>query len=151
MNAQSLASSVAALAFGASILPCSGTAPVRGSQEPMLEFEVTGSTQAAEAAGPTIDGATAAAVEVTGTISTPNPCYEVGAELGGEGHKLELVLTARAKGGMCVQVIANFEYRARITGLEAGAYDLVTVYRYPQTGWEERRFNIQVEVPEDGR
>jgi hypothetical protein len=52
---------------------------------------------------------------------------------------------------MCAQVVANFKYRARITGLDAGDYQLVTLYSYPQTGWEERRFSLQLQVPEGDR
>lgn len=151
MNAHTLAYAFAGLAIGAGLLPCSNAASLRESQEPMLDFEVTGSTQAAATAEPVIRDTTAAGVEITGTISTPNPCYEVSAELNAEGRNLELILTARSKGGMCPQVIANFEYRARIRDLEAGTYELVILYRYPQTGWEERRFDLQLEVPPDSR
>lgn len=148
MNVQSLTSAFAALAIAASLLPCSNAATLSGDQEPMLDFEVTGSAEADTTLGPVIQSTTAAGVELTGTISTPNPCYEVSAELSGSGRKLELVLTARSRGGICPQMIANFTYRAWITGLEAGAYQLTTRYSYPQTGWEEQRFSLQLEVPE---
>ncbi|NIR45337.1 MAG: hypothetical protein GWN99_13040 [Gemmatimonadetes bacterium] len=151
MNTQSLASAAVVMAIGVSTLPCSSSASLRGSQEPMLDFEVTGSSQTAAPTEPTIQSATAAAVEIAGTISTPNPCYEISAELTEEDGALELTLTARSTGGICPQVIANFDYRARITGLAAGDYELVTVYRYPETGWEEQRHSLQVQVPEGGR
>ncbi len=151
MNTQSLASTIAALAIATSSLPCASRPSLEGSQEPMLDFEVTGSSQAAAAAEPAITTATAAAVEIAGTISTPNPCYEITAELTEQAEKLELTLTARSRGGICPQVIGYFEYRARITSLAAGDHELITVYRYPETGWEERRFSLQVQVPEGER
>jgi hypothetical protein len=152
MNVQSLASAAVALVVATGTLPCTSTASYGGDQGPMLDFELTGSAPADATVGPAVESAAAGSVEISGVISTPNPCYEVDAELRETGGKLELTLTARSKGGICPQVVGRFAYRARISSLAAGDHELVTVYRYPETGWEEQQYTLQIQVPEtDGR
>ena len=127
--------------------PCRGSAPIAKVQEPMLEFTVVGGAETAVDAAPTMQSASAEAMELTGAIATPNPCYDVEAELLAEGSVLTLTLTARARGGFCAEVVAAFEYRARITGLDAGTYELTTVHAYPETGWERKEFILELEAP----
>lgn len=114
----------------------------------MLEFTIVGTTEAARDSAPTILRASQDVVEVTGAMATPNPCYEISADLAPAGGTLTLTLTATAKGGFCPQVVAAFEYRARITGLDAERYELVTVHAYPETGWERKEFRLRVDVPD---
>ncbi len=147
MNAHLWVVGAVALLAGASLQPCRGSATIEKVQEPMLEFTVVGGLETAEDASPTVESASPEAVELTGAIATPNPCYEVDAELTAEGSRLTLTLTARATGGFCAQVVAAFEYRARITGLDPGAYELKTVHAYPETGWEQKEFELELEVP----
>jgi hypothetical protein len=113
----------------------------------MLEFELLGGMETAVDAAPTMQSASAEGLELSGAIATPNPCYDVEAELVAEGSALTLTLTARTRGGFCAEVVAAFEYRARITGLEAGSYELTTVHAYPETGWERKEFVLSLDVP----
>lgn len=147
MNLNALFVAVAALATGANLAPCQSAETLKTAQEPMLEFTVLGAAEAAEDSAPVIGIASADGVALGGRIATPNPCYEVAAELTVEGQTLTLVVTATSKGGFCPQMVAAFDYGARITGLASGAYDLVTVYSYPETGWDEKRFQLSFEIP----
>ena len=113
----------------------------------MLEFSLIGAADTAQDVAPTILAASSNAVEIRGAIATPNPCYEVSAGLAAEDGKLTLTLTATSTGGFCPQVLAAFEYRARITELDPGTYELVTVHTYPETGWERKDYRLQIEVP----
>jgi hypothetical protein len=116
-------------------------------QEPVLEFTVVGAAETAADSMPSMARASADTLELTGAISTPNPCYEVEATLDTEGTRLTLTLAATPKGGFCAQVLAAFEYRAKITGLGPGSYTVVTVYTYPGIGWDEKRHELKVDVP----
>ena len=146
MSAQSFILGATALIAGG-LLPCARTAPLKRMQQPMLEFTVIAAAETARDVAPAIRSASQEAVEVTGAMATPNPCYEISARLAPEGGKLTLTLTAIATGGFCAQVVAAFEYRARITGLDAGTYELVTLHTYPETGWEQKAFRLQLNVP----
>ena len=147
MNVQAIFIGVTSIILGAGLTPCRGSAPIAKVQEPMLEFEVLGGMETAVDAAPTMQSASAEAMELTGAIATPNPCYDVEAELVAEGSALTLTLTAKARGGFCAEVVAAFEYRARITGLDAGNYELTTVHAYPETGWERQEFTLELDVP----
>lgn len=84
---------------------------------------------------------------LTGSITTPNPCYEVTAELSRSADRMILTLTATALPRICAQVVAAFQYRARVSHLTAGSYPMRVVHAYPGTGWEGRQYDLLVEVP----
>jgi hypothetical protein len=120
------------------------------SQEPTLEFSVSG---APESGGPERLEVTRTApgvIALAGVISTPTPCYDIGAKLAREDATLTLTLTATARPGFCVQMIGAFAYSATIGRLQAGAYDLVVVHEYPGTGWERRVYRQRADVPPAG-
>lgn len=111
-----------------------------------LEFSVVGQAESAAERPPTIERASSAALDLSGAIATPNPCYSIDARLAEDGRTLTLTLSANATGGICVQMLAAFQYSARITGLKPGHYTVVMVYDYPGSGWEQRQHRLQVEV-----
>ncbi len=112
-----------------------------------LEFVVTGSLQTAAADTARTARVSAGQATIEGVISTPNPCYQIVADLVEDADSLTLRLTATRRGGMCIQVVAAFTYEARLSDLPARTDTIVVVYTYPSTGWEERTFRLRAEVP----
>lgn len=134
-------------AFVAGALSCGAISSGDPAIQPELEFTVLG---AAPAGGP--DSAAVARVEageatVEGVMSTPNPCYELQAELSADARVLTVTLTATAMPRICAQVIAAFRYRAQIHHLEPGTYRVQLRHRYPSTGWEGKDYEMRLEIP----
>jgi hypothetical protein len=139
----------AALLFGCSQALCH-TMPIHNAnQEPSLEFTVAGSAEAGAAEELKIAGVSPGEIVLGGVIATPNPCYDIDAAVALEDGTLTLTLTATARPGFCAQVVGALRYDATLGGLQPGAYDLVVVHQYPETGWEQRVFRQQATVPDN--
>ena len=119
----------------------------RADQQARLEFTVTGSLQTAATDTAQVSRVSARQAVIEGVISTPNPCYQIVADLVEDADSVTVRLIASRQGGMCIQVLAAFTYEARISDLDAGTSSIVVVYTYPSTGWEERTFRLRTEVP----
>ncbi len=117
------------------------------AQEPQLVFAVAAAAQDAREVTPTVARVTAGSAELTGTIATPNPCYDISGALAADRRQLRLQLTARPREGLCVQKLGAFAFRATITGLLRGAYDVTITYTYPGTGWEQRTHKLALDIP----
>lgn len=127
---------------------CRGMTPKNEpNQLPDMEFEVVGAIQAGAGDTVTVTGTARGEVTLTGVITTPNPCYEFAAELTDDGELLVLRVDASPLPRICPQVIAAFEYRARLYHLRPGTYAVGVAYRYTGTGWKERRYDVPVTVP----
>ena len=68
---------------------------------------------------------------VTGSIPVPNPCYSVAAQAQSHERTLTLSLIGTSSAEVCIQVLSSITYESTLTGLTAGAYDLIVVYEYP--------------------
>jgi hypothetical protein len=134
---------LALLAGGAT---CGAMQAGNRSAQPELEFTVLGGAPAGGR-----DTAAVAAVEpgaavLEGVMSAPNPCYELGGALSAEGSALTLTITATAMPRICAQVVTAFRYRARIHPLAPGEYRIRVRCQYPRTGWQEKEYDLQVEI-----
>jgi hypothetical protein len=128
---------------------CGGMAPGNEpTSQPELEFEVLGGMQTAAGDSVAVAGVVPGEAILTGVITTPNPCYRVAAELAEDGHTLTVTLRATALPRICPQVVAAFEYRARLSHLASGVYTVHVVHAYPGTGWEGKRYQLRVELPQ---
>ncbi|UCF19284.1 MAG: hypothetical protein JSU87_15360 [Gemmatimonadota bacterium] len=136
-----------ALAASAGLSSCRTMPATERAQEPQLVFAVAAAAQDAQEVTPTVAQITPGSAEIAGTIATPNPCYEISATLATAKRDLQLQLTARAREGICVQKLGAFEYRATITGLRSGAYEIVIAYSYPETGWEPSAHRLAFNIP----
>lgn len=144
-QAQTAAFAVVGLAVVGSVDTCR-TGPGE-SGAPQLEFTVVGALEAGKDAAVRADSVSSGQVVLRGGISTPTPCYAIGAEVAQRESTLTLTLVATAQPVFCIQVLAAFEYRARIYGLSAGRYTVEVVATYPGTGWTPRADTLQVEIP----
>ena len=126
-------------------------APMSGQSlgDAQLEFTVAGSVQSSATLADTVAVLRVAQGEavIEGYLSTPNPCYNVEATLEEEAGSLVLRVPATSQGGFCAQVLASFRYEARLRGLAPGSYSILVVHTYPQTGWEDRTYELRVDVP----
>ncbi len=135
------------MAFGVGLSLFSTMAGADKIQEPTVEFAIIESATSAADTAPAVARIDASAVELAGTMATPNPCYDIDAGLAADGRNLTLTLTATSRGGFCPQVVGAFRYTAKIAGLESGDYTLVVHYDYPETGWERETHEIQISAP----
>jgi hypothetical protein len=71
-------------------------------------------------------------IEVTGDIVTGDPCVDIRGGIDRVQRRVSITVTARRQNVSCIQVVADFSYRATIEGLEAGQYDLVVAH-----AWED--------------
>ncbi len=137
----------ALLILGIALARCQSAPRSALLQEPQLEFVIVDSARAVAEAQPALSMTAPGTLELSGVISTPNPCYDIDAGLSADGQTLTLTLTASARPGICVQVLGAFPYRATISRLSPGAYQLVVRHVYPGTGWEERLYRLRADVP----
>lgn len=80
----------------------------------------------------------AGGITVRGTLSAPNPCQRLSAEVDADGGEVVLRVLARSDpDAMCAQVIASLGYTAEVRGLAPGTYTLRVVHAYPDSGWDE--------------
>jgi hypothetical protein len=80
-------------------------------------------------------------------MSVPNPCYRIDGRLSSQGDTLLLTLTPPAQVRICAQVIAAYEYEARVTDLPAGSFEMVVLQTYPGTGWARLVHRLKLEIP----
>jgi hypothetical protein len=113
-----------------------------------LEFEVLGGLQTAAADSVAVAGTRRGEATLTGVITTPTPCYELTARLAEDGHTLVLHITASPLPRICPQVVASFEYRARLHHLGGGTYAVKVTYSYPGSGWDGKSHDLRVELPD---
>jgi len=114
---------------------------------PRVEFTVVGALEGGKDPAARVDSVSSGEVVLRGGISTPTPCYGISAEVVQRASALTLTLVATARPVVCIQVLAAFEYRARIYGLSAGHYAVEVVSTYPGTGWMQPADTLQVDVP----
>jgi hypothetical protein len=79
--------------------------------------------------------------EVTGQISTPNPCraFNGRAEVG--SGIVDLTITSRSSlraGQACTNKVGRFSYRATVRGLQSGTYRVRVIHAHAGTGWSTR-------------
>ncbi len=117
-------------------------------QQPELELEVLGTVQGGAVDSTEVVESGDNEAVLAGVISTPTPCYEISGTMTSEGRKLVVTLEARALPRICAQVLAAFQYRARIAPLGSGEYRVEVVHAYPGTGWEGKRYELVVTVPD---
>jgi hypothetical protein len=136
---------VAALAAAGSVDTCRVDLAEPGA--PQLEFTVLGQSQGGAGEAPQVDSVSAGQVVLRGVIGTPTPCYTIEADLEQDGSTLTVSLEATDQGGICIQVLGAFAYRARLHGLSAGSHTIAVTAAYPGTGWQTRADTLQVEIP----
>ena len=73
---------------------------------------------------------TTAGIEITGYLTTPTPCYHIGASHQVADTTLVVALTATSSAPTCAQTLATFQFVAAVTGVPA----TVTHVRVTQTG-----------------
>jgi len=129
-----------------SLSGCAG-ASVTNSIEPVIELTMQGAAEGGEPRAPSVTTATSELAVLEGTISSPNPCYSFAAEIEADQNNLTVTLSGTQQAGMCIQILGAFRYQARITGLSTGTYPVTVVYRYPDTGWEQREFSLTLTIP----
>jgi len=124
------------------------TMPARNAttQDPKLTFSVAAAEKPQDVA-PSVARVASDTVQLSGTISTPNPCYEIKGALSAENSQLTLSVVATSKGGFCIQMLAAFEYTATITDIPAGSYTISVVHDYPDADWERKIKELTVAVP----
>lgn len=132
------------LAVAGSSISCQSMPASDAAEGPSLEFSVLGQAEPARERAPTIARVSPGSVQVTGAIGTPTPCYTIDAGLDAKERALTLTLTASARDGACIQILAAFEYRATISGLESGSYTILVAQTYPGTGWPRREHRLEL-------
>ena len=115
------------------LLACSSsTAP---GDTPRVDFASSPANynSAKPPAGPDARGSSGR-IDVTGTIVTGNPCVHLRAETVRAAQRVSITVVARQDDGICIQVVASFDYTAAATGLEPGSYEVVVSH-----AWEDSR------------
>ncbi len=67
-------------------------------------------------------------IDFTGSLTTPNPCYNVSASRSVRQTNVTVTVTADYNGNMCMQVITYQNYTGRVNGLAAGTYNFTVVH-----------------------
>jgi hypothetical protein len=65
---------------------------------------------------------------ITGSISTPVPCYRVTGDIVRDGREIRLRIVATPEDVICIQVIANWGYEASVRDLDPGRYRVTVVH-----------------------
>lgn len=71
---------------------------------------------------------TTGAIQFTGSITTPTPCYDVKAAHRTSGSTVTLTVSARSTGGICMQVITFHNYTGSVSRLAAGTYTFEVIH-----------------------
>ena len=53
-------------------------------------------------------------IDIEGSYSLPNPCYELNHDISEENGSYSLNITANSTGGVCVQCVGNIDYQAQV-------------------------------------
>ncbi|HEX8390773.1 MAG TPA: hypothetical protein VF665_00330 [Longimicrobium sp.] len=121
--------------------------PNAGAGQVTLDFR-PGTGKAGGDQNATAQGA-AGSMELSGTMSTPNPCYKLTGELAGQNtRELRIRVVGRPDPDMmCIQAIGSVPYTATVRGMQPGTYSLTIVHTYPESGWDEATvLQTQVQV-----
>lgn len=73
---------------------------------------------------------------VTGSLTAPDPCRDMGARVIPRGDELVLRVDVLPpdEAGACAQVLARYRYRAALLNLEDGRYRLTVIHTYQASG-----------------
>jgi hypothetical protein len=77
-------------------------------------------------------------IDFGGSLTTPNPCYDVSATRSARQTDVTVTVTADYNGNTCTQVITHQNYTGRVSGLAAGLYNFTVVHvtdGVAQTAW----------------
>lgn len=78
---------------------------------------------------------TAGAIQFTGSITTPTPCYELVATQRTGASGVTLTVTARRTADMCMQVITFHNYTGAMSGLAPGPYAVQVMHEVGKSRW----------------
>lgn len=81
---------------------------------------------------------------VTGTLETPNPCFDLRAAFLSDASEPTLRLVAEPQDGECIQVIGSFNFSATIERFPPDMTELVVIYEYPGTNWDTQTMRVGV-------
>lgn len=112
-------------------LACSGSLDPTG--ELHVDFSSSQATYSKPYADPTVS-VSRGRIEVAGSITTGDPCVDLRAEADRAARRISITAIARRQNVGCIQVVANFAYRATVSGLEPGSYQVVL-----SNAWEDYR------------
>ena len=126
-----LARSLILLGVVALPLACSGSLDPTG--ELHMEFSSSPANYSQPVAGPTVR-VSRGRIEAAGSITTGDPCVDLRAETDRAARRISITAIARRQNVACIQVVANFAYRATVSGLEPGSYQVVL-----SNAWEDYR------------
>jgi hypothetical protein len=76
--------------------------------------------------------------EVTGQISTPNPCRAFNGRAEVRSGMVDLTIASRSSlraGQACTNVVGRFSYRATVLGLQPATYRVRVIHAHTGTGW----------------
>lgn len=88
---------------------------------------------------------TVGAIQFTGSITTPTPCYEVKAAQRTSGGTVTLTVSARSTGGICTQVITNHNYTGSVSGLPAGPHTFNVMHEVGTNRWQAFSQGVMVQ------
>lgn len=71
---------------------------------------------------------TVGAINFTGSVTTPNPCFDVTATHGLRQNVVTVTVSAAYNGNICTQVLTNHNYQGAVSGLPAGTYTFNVVH-----------------------
>ena len=115
------------LRLAALLLPLACSSATSPAGDPSVQFVLSPARYS-----PLTEGAAAQAtrgtIEVAGDIVTGNPCVDVRGQVDRAARRFSITVIARQQNVGCVQVVADFAYRATIDGLEAGTYEVVVAH-----------------------
>jgi hypothetical protein len=137
MTSSSLSLARVALAalLTVSISACDDTVAPKQSATVSSSIAVVGSDSAPAGATDTprieVEGST---LVVRGVIETPNPCQRLSAAVTQRAGRVEVTITARPQGEVCITVLGQFAYRVA-EQLPRGQYIVALRHQYPGTGW----------------
>ena len=111
------------------------------SPNPTLVFDCYGGRCTSEQESHAIIGAFGSTIVAYGLAITPNPCYELGAELiipPTFAHPPTVIIdvTSQEKPGFCIECLGEVMFRAKIADLVPGLYDIVVQYQGKVIGRE---------------
>jgi hypothetical protein len=121
------------------ILLAAATLPLAcsGSLDPTGELHVDFSSSPADNSRPPVAPTLSVSrgrIEAAGSITTGDPCVDLRAETSRAAHRISITTIARRQDVACIQVLASFAYRAAVSGLEPGTYQVVL-----SNAWEDPR------------
>jgi hypothetical protein len=80
----------------------------------------------------------AGGIDFAGSLTTPNPCYDVSATRGVRQTDVTVTVKADYNGNTCMQVMTHQNYTGRVAGLAPGTYNFTVLHVLngsSQTAW----------------